>query len=115
MTLQADPTGLREPFGYDPNVLYMGFVAGADIPPFWETPMAPEAAVSFAPLPFSVSTPVTVTVEGSWVGTDYDVYSLDDHGSLEGPVGTAKVEGAQLIASDLTPSFLTWLLFVPAG
>jgi hypothetical protein len=103
---------LDAPFGFEEGVFSAGVVAAADIPPAWDTPAAPVAAVAFLPFGTEVSAPFTIALSGTWDSAAYDIYSVDAKGKLEGPVGTGAVADGELTASVL-PSLLTWLLVVP--
>jgi hypothetical protein len=106
-----DPAILTIPFGYDEGMYSVGLVAGTDIAAFW--PVTPAIAVAFGPLATEVDGSFDLSIQTGAPAGSYSVYSVDLHGALEGPVGTATADGTTLIAIGLSPSLLTWLLFVP--
>lgn len=114
VTITADADSFAVPFGYDENLYWAGVVQGPDIPPLWETPAAPAVAVSFLPLATTVSASFDILFQSDVPAGSYNVYSVDDHGVAEGPVGTATADGTVMSATGVQPAFLTWLLFVPA-
>lgn len=107
----VDPSILKIPIGYDADQYTVGVVDGANVGAFW--PVTPTFAVAFGPLATEVSGSFDIAVDmpTAPAGT-YDVYSVGFHGDLEGPVGTAVADGAT-VQGTVTPTFLTWLLFVP--
>lgn len=111
VTVDASNATLKVPFGETDNTFWAGTVAGAEVPPFWGLD-APAGAVAFVPLGTEVTGSFNLAVSGYESGS-YDVYSVDEHGSVEGPVGTASVEAGTLYAADLAPTILSWLIFVP--
>jgi hypothetical protein len=100
---------LEVPFGEDEGMFSVGEVSADKIPALWG--VTPAVAVTFLPLATVVSGAFDVDVAGDFTGT-YDVYSVDEHGSLEGPIGTATGADGHLVASGIQPTLLTWLLFV---
>jgi hypothetical protein len=111
--LSAAVDALKVPFGEDDNTYWAGTVESANIPPFWGL-TDPALAVAFLPLGTEVSKPIQVSVDGSYPAGNFDVYSVDEHGSVEGPVGTATSDGTTVVAKDLSPTILSWLIFVPS-
>lgn len=107
----VDPSILTiDPIGHDPDTYWVGVVPGADVGAFWE--VTPSLAVAFNPLATGVAGTFTLSITTDTPAGEYDVYSVDLHGELEGPVGTATADGTTVTAS-ASPSVLTWLLFVP--
>ncbi len=111
VTWTVDPAILTIPFGYDEGMFSVGTVAGPDIGPFW--PVTPSMAIAFGPLATEVGGPFTVIANSPITAGEYDVYSVDAHGALEGPVGTATADGTTVTSTSLTPTILSWILFVP--
>jgi len=108
----VNAANLDAPFGFEEGVFSAGVVAGTDIPPAWETPAAPVAAVAFLPFGTEVAAPFEIALSGTWDASGYDIYSVDSKGKLEGPVGSGTVVDGELTAS-VQPTLLTWLLVVP--
>lgn len=107
----VDASTLSVPFGYDDGQFWAGAVTGADVPALWD--LQPVAAVAFLPLETAVSAPFDVAVAGAFEGGTLQVWSVDAKGKIEGPVGTATIEGGRIVANDVQPTLLTWLIFTP--
>jgi hypothetical protein len=112
LTWTVDPATLDAPFGFEEGVVQVGFVEGANVPPAWETPAAPVGALAFLPFGTEVSARFSFAISAPGLSGDFDVYSVDAKGKLEGPVGSASSEGGTL-SGDAQPTLLTWLLLVP--
>lgn len=113
VTLGADLENLTVPFGFEADEFWGGFVAGSEVPAMWDVQNV-MAAAAFSPLGTVVKAPIDVSVNaGSAPDGTYNVYSVDAHGEIEGPVGTATASGGVFTATGLQPTILSWLFFVP--
>jgi len=112
VTLGLDLDNLTVPFGYEADQIWVGTVDAPDVPGFWG--VAATYAITFVPLATQVAAPFTLSANAGLAAGDYDVYSVDDHGELEGPVGSATVGGdGEIPNTTVSPTILSWLLFVP--
>ena len=110
VTLSADSSTFTPPFGWDSY----GYAAGvvSDVPAWWSGYDA-AMAVAFLPFAATVNAAFSVSFDAPpGAAASYDVYSIDDKGKLEGPVGTATLDGNELVISDVQPSLLSWLVLV---
>jgi hypothetical protein len=112
LTWTVDPATLDAPFGFEEGVVQVGFVEGANVPPAWETPNPPIGALAFLPFATEVSARFSFSFQAPDLTGNFDVYSVDAKGKLEGPVGSATGADGTL-SGDAQPTLLTWLLVVP--
>ncbi|GEM_PF-5057970 len=110
VTLTASASSFTPGFGWDSY----GYAAGvvSPVPAYWE---GYEAAIAVAFLPFAATVNESFSVSftaPAGAAPSYDVYSIDDKGKLEGPVGTAALTGPDLVIADIEPSLLSWLVLV---
>lgn len=112
VTWTVDSSILTLPLGYDEFSFTVGVTDGLVVPDYWS--LAPVAIVTFLPFATSVDGSFDLVVSGAYADGNYTVYDVDVHGNAE-EAGTAVASGGTLTATGLTPSNLSWILFVPAA
>jgi hypothetical protein len=107
----VDASTLSVPFGFEDDQFWAGAIPAAEIPAYWDG-LDVQGAVSFRPFGTTVSAPFDIAVLGLWPEPSYQAYYIDDHGLVQGPVGTLSVVEGVLMGT-VEPAFLTWILIVP--
>lgn len=111
VVITVDGPDIVEESDDDPAELSVGMIDGPDFPAYWTE--SPDFALTLLPFDQEVYGAFDVAVKGAWAGESWEVFAVDAHGDLE-MVGTAARDGEEVVATDLKPAILSWLLFVPA-